>query len=73
MHIKCFHTHCTENPILPGQKYLFSVDFLSMNYHIFKDLQTNSFVSNCVGIAATEKINARLLMDLCNLYHKLEI
>lgn len=44
-----------------------------MNYHIFKDLQTNSFVSNCVGIAATEKINARLLMDLCNLYHKLEI
>lgn len=55
MHIKCFHTHCTENPILPGQKYLFSVDFLSMNYHIFKDLQTNSFVSNCVGIAAIEK------------------
>lgn len=41
--------------ILPGQKFLFSVDFLSINYHIFKDLQTNDFVSNFVGIAAIEK------------------
>lgn len=47
--------YCTENPILPGQKFLFSMDFLSVNYHIFKDLLANNFVSYCVGIAAIEK------------------